>query len=760
MSIRNRLIILSIFLVTVPLILSLTFTIFNLSRESARIEEDVNRQIGDPKVIFKDFLDKFSAQLDKNINDYNEKLKASVEEQKATVEKAFEDVYISTLNSEIESVGNITDNFIKERISTIENIVKIAATTKDVVNAASLKNIDVTTKRALLDNFVQRGLFDYIALWTVDNQEPRLKLRPYTSVDSRFLVEYAYSLASGVSSALYKDLEFIDPLRERTAKILASPSIYAETFPYVGKSELYLVSIQPVVHPQLGNTITGFVIAAARLGNDFLDEVKRLTNADLTIYIGGKAYATTRTDENGERKVQMDEPQESQYTFNVGNEEYMAVKKVFNIAGNDLGSIEIALKRENVNSQFVIPEPEKFVMPEITLPKVDVSVDLNLGRVVMLNIIIGLVILGIALVISVPLINSISKEIVNSAALIEKFSNGELITVDVKATGEFESVIKSLKRLSENLRNYANDMKMSSTSLSNEVDQILKTNNMLRNSVGNFTEFVNDYISSVDEIKMKIQTLEATLSSSISNNDNLSNQLRGLLEDIEHTQSEILKNVVLIEEMNESVNSNIEVFEKFSTTVRRTIEKFSKIRDAITNIQNVASQTNLLALNAAIEAARAGDAGRGFAVVADEVMKLSVQINDLSKNLVKDVDTYTGDLKELDELYETSGEKFQKLQTASNEFSSNYYSVIEKVQGIGSVSAQVSGQIQENIRAFSEIEELMAEVSDAVEVSSKKLGEFNEEFNNITKLFDELSSSSDKLKDIAAKMQEIALWFK
>ncbi|HPC79105.1 MAG TPA: hypothetical protein PK258_02400, partial [Fervidobacterium sp.] len=76
------------------------------------------------------------------------------------------------------------------------------------------------------------------------------------------------------------------------------------------------------------------------------------------------------------------------------------------------------------------------------------------------------------------------------------------------------------------------------------------------------------------------------------------------------------------------------------------------------------------------------------------------------------------------------------------------------------VSAQVSGQIQENIRAFSEIEKLMAEVSDAVEVSSKKLGEFNEEFNNITKLFDELSSSSDKLKDIAAKMQEIALWFK
>jgi len=107
-----------------------------------------------------------------------------------------------------------------------------------------------------------------------------------------------------------------------------------------------LFPVQPVVHPQLGNTITGFVIAVARLGNDFLDEVKRLTNADLTLYIGGKHTTTTRTDENGERKVQMDEPQESQYTFNVGNEEYMAIKKAFTVAGNDLGSIEIALKRE------------------------------------------------------------------------------------------------------------------------------------------------------------------------------------------------------------------------------------------------------------------------------------------------------------------------------------------------------------------------------------------------------------------------------
>ncbi|PHJ12223.1 hypothetical protein IM41_08095 [Fervidobacterium sp. SC_NGM5_G05] len=56
MSIRTRLIVLSILLVTIPLTLSLIFIIFNLSGETKRVEEDIKKQIGDPKVIFKDFL--------------------------------------------------------------------------------------------------------------------------------------------------------------------------------------------------------------------------------------------------------------------------------------------------------------------------------------------------------------------------------------------------------------------------------------------------------------------------------------------------------------------------------------------------------------------------------------------------------------------------------------------------------------------------------------------------------------------------------
>jgi len=751
---------LAILLVAVPLTLSVLFTVVSLSKESARVEEEVKKQLGDPKVIFKDFFDTFSKELGQHISAYNEKLVSAVEKQKDSVNKAFEGVYLGTLEKEANSIKNVVENLIKDKVATMENLSKVAATSKEIINAAAQKNLELADKRSLLNNYVERSIFDYISLWTIESTEPKLKIRPFANIGGKYIAEYAYSVAPGISASTYKDLEFSQVLVERINKILSSTSAYSDSFVFNGKENIYIISINPVMHPQLGNTVTGFVISVGMLTESFLDDVKRLTNADLTIYIDGKAYATTKVNESGERLVGAQEPSEGKYTFNIGSEEFLAVKSDLSIMGEQMGTFEVALKKEAVNAQIEIPQPEKFQLPEIKMPDVKVNVDLNLARLVVINLIVGVLILIIVLVASIPLINNISKEIVRSAGIIEKFSNGEIVSFDVKTFGEFERVINSLKRLSENLLGYARDMKENSKELNGEVEQVTVIKDSLESSVARFSEFVEDYIVNVEDVKTKIISLQQTVESSKESNQNTSLQLSELIKDIENAQAEILKNVVLIEEMNESVNSNVEIFTKFSTTVQRTIEKFSTIKDAIAKIQSVASQTNLLALNAAIEAARAGEAGRGFAVVADEVMKLSVEINTLSKNLVKEVDTYTNDLRELDQLYESSGEKFKKLQQAKEEFSSNYYTVIDKVQNIGNLSAQVGIQIQENSQTFSQIETLMDDVSNSIIKSSEQLQRFNEDFRKITAVFEQLSESTQKLKGIAQQMENISRWFK
>ncbi len=59
----------------------------------------------------------------------------------------------------------------------------------------------------------------------------------------------------------------------------------------------------------------------------------------------------------------------------------------------------------------------------------------------------------------------------------------------------------------------------------------------------------------------------------------------------------------------------------------------AKINNIVEEITEISEQTNLLALNATIEAARAGEAGKGFSVVASEIKELAKQTTAATENI-------------------------------------------------------------------------------------------------------------------------------
>lgn len=148
-------------------------------------------------------------------------------------------------------------------------------------------------------------------------------------------------------------------------------------------------------------------------------------------------------------------------------------------------------------------------------------------------------------------------------------------------------------------------------------------------------------------------------------------------------------------------------------------EEIGQVLDVICTI---AEQTSLLALNAAIEAARAGDQGRGFAVVADEVRHLAdntqnsvgkirlvvENLQQLSRDVVSGMhrsreqalksvglldDTHTA-LHTIGEAVSVIDRMNRQIAEASQAQSAGLEDVAQRVDGIRSISATLTAQIE------------------------------------------------------------------
>jgi methyl-accepting chemotaxis protein len=168
-----------------------------------------------------------------------------------------------------------------------------------------------------------------------------------------------------------------------------------------------------------------------------------------------------------------------------------------------------------------------------------------------------------------------------------------------------------------------------------------------------------------------------------------------------------------IDEISRQVTRSAQIAEKAvsettatDTSVAALSAAGQKIGEVVQLIQNIASQTNLLALNATIEAARAGDAGRGFAVVASEVKSLATQTAKATEEIAEQISAIQSATASVVATFRSTG-------TTISEMSEIAAAISSAIEEQGAATREIAGNINQAASGTNQVSNNIAVVRKA-----------------------------------------------
>lgn len=384
-----------------------------------------------------------------------------------------------------------------------------------------------------------------------------------------------------------------------------------------------------------------------------------------------------------------------------------------------------------------------------------------LSRLLLIETVIIIVLIGAAVIISISLAKYFTKPISHLVSFLQKVTNGDLSEkVAVKSKDEIGILYSSVNTMVDSLR----EMSKKLIQLVQKLEDDCSTLNKQVDVSSKVTETISSAMEELAKGTELLTTDMVNISTHIDSNNRFVDKMRDSINKIvEHagkTKSITADGEQALKNMNTTIEAIVNQSVESSNIMNELNKKLHAINEITNLIYDIAEQTNLLSLNASIEAARAGEHGKGFAVVAQEVKKLAEE----SSNSVEKIASLVNEIQKDSEKAllninqgKQSAIEGSKMTKESEKVFNNFFRFIDHLSNDIDEIAQASDQLCSSSESIAQSVNSIVSISEETNAGVQEVTSTSEEQN---RAIHEVRAISESLHALSKELKSMLQHYK
>nr|WP_320160299.1 methyl-accepting chemotaxis protein [uncultured Methanoregula sp.] len=323
----------------------------------------------------------------------------------------------------------------------------------------------------------------------------------------------------------------------------------------------------------------------------------------------------------------------------------------------------------------------------------------------------------------------------------------------IKLRDAVRGIVISLEKNIADVNKQMLNLTSTADNATRSVEDASKSVNQIAKNAGEVSENAQKASEGVEQMSKAMQDMSAAVEEITSSMESVSSQAN-------NANSSAKSGAILAENVNKDMTEITGATNNVYGIVKDIEKQMNDIGKIIVLIRDLASQTNLLALNAAIEAARAGEHGRGFAVVASEVKSLAQESRSSAEKIEEMITQLNLATKKATDAMEGSKVLVNKGLGESQQALEAFKQIQKAAETVANSASEVAAATEEQAATTEEITASVHEVANLIERTAKEAGDAAAATEESAAAIDEITRMIQTVNNVAVEAMEANKKFK